>query len=65
MAIGIEVRFARVSKDGTSLSPSSLRTQGPIRRVACCDRRCSGIFARRRLPVVIGPCVRRDDASAI
>jgi hypothetical protein len=44
-------------------STSSLRTQGPIHRVACFERRYSTAFAPPLTPVVMGPCVRRDDIA--
>jgi hypothetical protein len=41
---------------------SSPRTRGPIRHVACFERRCSTTFSQSLMPVVMGPRVRGDDA---
>src|SRR5258708_31414468 len=59
-----EFQFCRIGKGALSLlqrEPSSLRTQGPIRRAACFERPCSRAFAQPLTPVVMGPRVRRDD----
>ena len=48
----------------TNRSSSSLRKQGPIRRAAPFERRCSMTFAQQLRPVVMGPRVREDDAAA-
>jgi hypothetical protein len=37
------------------------REPGSIRRAAGFERRCPTTFAQRSRPVVMGPCVRRDD----
>src|SRR6266404_6098926 len=42
---------------------SSLRTQGPILRGGCFESCCSTALAQQLHPVVMGPCVRRDDVS--
>jgi hypothetical protein len=44
---------------------SSLRTQGPIRRAVCFERRCLTTLMQPLTPVVMGPCVRRDDDSRL
>ena len=43
--------------------PSSLRTQGPIRR-GLSVRRCGSYLLQQAASVVMGPCVRRDDAKS-
>jgi hypothetical protein len=45
------------------LLPARWQAPGPIRRVARFERRCSTAFAPPPMPVVMGPCVRRDDAG--
>src|ERR1700686_5480646 len=45
------------------LLPARWQAPGPIRRVACFKRRCWTTFAQRLTPVVMGPCVRRDDVA--
>jgi hypothetical protein len=46
-------------------TPSSLRTQGPIRRDAMCSRRLLRYPDSLKPPVVMGPCVRRDDTDLV
>src|SRR5437588_7485563 len=41
--------------------PSSLRTQGPIRRGGCCLGRMGDGFFQQLATVAMAPCVRRDD----
>src|SRR5438034_6708556 len=48
------------SREPIEIPPSSLRTQGPIRRRLSAARR-SQLPLLQLAPVVMGPCVRRDD----
>src|ERR1700676_452905 len=56
-------RARAAAKEAVVALSSSLRTQGPIRRAACCERRCLTTLMQPLTPVVLGPCVRRDDES--
>ena len=48
---------------GVKASPSSLRTQGPIRRGDRFGTKLVESASRKQRAVVMGPCVRRDDAG--
>jgi hypothetical protein len=56
-----KTRAHRVARTWSYIQPSSLRTQGPIRRVLS-FRQWSGRLSIQPTPGVMGPCVRRDDS---
>jgi len=53
-----------VRQSGDSLSASSLRPQGPIRRGLTFWRKCNGLSSILT-PGIMGPCVRRDDVDGL
>ncbi len=55
----------RRTNRSSQFSTSSLRTQGPIHRALSARALASDTFCKQSPPVVMGPCVRRDDGLPI